>query len=316
MRRTYYKLLGLLLFLFVVMKVNWGHIFMLMKDAKIPFLGVSLALILIICAIRALRWWFLMRIQNIKYSVKDSLLMHLVGILAAQVTPGRLGEFAVINYLRKDGYSFGPSFMSVLTYRFLDLVFISMVGFLSVLLLPGLAEMNLIKGALLGSGCISLLFGAVLLKARRSQGSLGNIISGLAPRRFRERIVEDASSFSLALGQLNRPRFLALGAITLLLWYLTFLMCYTLAHAIGINISFFQQVAVSSILSVVIQLPISVAGVGTRDFTLIYLFPLLHFTQEQAVAYSLLILSFLYVTTCLMGLLAWFLKPIPLFTKE
>jgi len=65
--------------------------------------------------------------------------------------------------------------------------------------------------------------------------------------------------------------------------------------------------AISNLISFI---PISIAGLGTRDATLIYLFSLIGLKPELAVSYAFLVFITFFVCGGLMGAVAWWMKPI------
>ncbi len=74
-------------------------------------------------------------------------------------------------------------------------------------------------------------------------------------------------------------------------WLLYFCSRYVVARAMGLNLSFLDIAIVSVLSAVVSILPISVAGIGTREATIIFVFSLFGINKEAAVLFSLLIFT-------------------------
>jgi uncharacterized membrane protein YbhN (UPF0104 family) len=71
-------------------------------------------------------------------------------------------------------------------------------------------------------------------------------------------------------------------------YYLTYALS---AWILGIDITLIQILFASAIAALAVMIPISVAGIGTRDAALIYMFQLYSIFPAEAVSLSLLILG-------------------------
>jgi len=98
---------------------------------------------------------------------------------------------------------------------------------------------------------------------------------------------------------------------TVIGWLLYFTVIYVLTRSIGLSIPFYEVVAFFVISTLVTFVPITIAGVGTRDLTLLVLFSRLGYVKEEAICFSFLILMS-YFLTALFGVIAWLIKPIRL----
>ena len=92
-----------------------------------------------------------------------------------------------------------------------------------------------------------------------------------------------------------------------------FTLMYLLSQLLEINISFLAVVACVSISLAVSLLPISIAGLGTRDITLVALFSTLGLSSEAAIAFSTLLLL-LYFVNSLICFPAWLVHPLRMRT--
>ena len=74
-------------------------------------------------------------------------------------------------------------------------------------------------------------------------------------------------------------------------WAFYFLAKYTIALSLGLNLSFVNLTIVSVLIIMANILPISIAGLGTREAIIIYFFSLFSINKESALLFSLLILT-------------------------
>jgi uncharacterized membrane protein YbhN (UPF0104 family) len=103
---------------------------------------------------------------------------------------------------------------------------------------------------------------------------------------------------------------LVLGA-SILVRLTHFVSSYLLALSLGIPISFPAVVAVMSVVGIVVSLPLSIGGLGTREATMIAAFSLLGLPSHQALAFSGLIFftGLAWRSVCVVG---WLRRPLSL----
>jgi uncharacterized membrane protein YbhN (UPF0104 family) len=108
---------------------------------------------------------------------------------------------------------------------------------------------------------------------------------GSLPARMRNKALEVWQAVSAFHGM--RPRtVLSIFALSLLSNLLGVVVWFLLARAEGVRISVLAIGWVSSLLTVVQMVPVSVAGLGTREATLVVLMGHCGISQEQAVSFS------------------------------
>ncbi len=122
--KKYSFLLGLILFVIILSKLNPAEIFKNIKEINPWFLLLASLLLFPMLIIKAYCWNYLKRQQGIKYSLKNSFLMYCSGVYIGIITPGRLGEITKALYLKKDGYSMGKSLVSTILDRLSDFAFL------------------------------------------------------------------------------------------------------------------------------------------------------------------------------------------------
>ncbi|GAH55102.1 unnamed protein product, partial [marine sediment metagenome] len=97
---------------------------------------------------------------------------------------------------------------------------------------------------------------------------------------------------------------------TLVTYAIFFSQCYLLALSLNLSLSFLDIAVYMAVANLVVLIPVSIAGIGTRDATLIALFSLQGVSAEAALSYSLLVLFTFYICGAAMGAIAWQIKPI------
>ena len=100
--------------------------------------------------------------------------------------------------------------------------------------------------------------------------------------------------------------------LTVLTYAIFFGQCYILALALGLPVGFIQATFAVALGILVELLPISFAGLGTREATIIAYLGTARVPAEAALGFSLLVFMTFYVASGMIGMIAWWLKPVPL----
>jgi uncharacterized membrane protein YbhN (UPF0104 family) len=118
------------------------------------------------------------------------------------------------------------------------------------------------------------------------------------------RIGEAAARTLEAISWLRRYKLMFVKTVTLsvltrIVWSLG---CYSVARAMGLELSLPVLFAFISLVDLIRLLPISIGGLGVRELTLIALFANVGLEQEKAVAYSILAFAPLVVVAIAGGI--------------
>ena len=210
------------------------------------------------------------------------------------LTPGRFGEIVKVYYIRNLSSSgLRGAFQTVLADRFFDLYFLLAAGGVSWVLLYQSQE-GLLLGLSFGMALAGLLVLAIVLK------TLKNFKNAWIS------FVRD-SLFPLA-----GSRSLKNWGVTLLAYLLYYLQSYVIALSLHIQIGFAELSAVMTLTSAILLLPVTFAGFGAREMSLVVMLGLFQVKPETAVAFSLLQFVSSFAVGGLTGLLFWRWNPVPL----
>ena len=303
-----FRAIGLILFVIILSKLNLTEIIALLSNIN-PFYFILANLLFIPLLItKAMRWRLLMKAQHIFYSLKDSTIIYAAAIYFGGITPGNIGDFIKVFYLKGDGYPFGKSFATVLSDRLFDLISLLLLGYVGMLLFIAFFGRAIIFLSCTFAVMISSII-FFIYKKDFSRGIIESISSHLIPERYREHAKTGFSDLYNSIKTLNANQLTLAIFITFFGWIIYFAMMYLLALSIHIDIPFLYLATCVSISAVITLIPISISGIGTRDATLVILFSYLGLSKESAIAFSMLILL-MYAVNGFIGLLAWLKKPI------
>ena len=300
------RLLGPVILLVVFAKLdNPATLLHSLSGCDPLWLGAAVLLNPVNIHLKVIRWQLLLRRRGIDYDTKRSWLAFLTSAYLAMLTPGRVGDLLRVQYLKHHkqvGYAEG--FASIVMDRFCDLYVLA--GFVAV---AAVHYGPIIAGRLAWATWATVL-GTVL-------GPLAFLVPGLPERILGpalRKITGSADSFGQFLTALRANVGWPL-LVTIPLTAVTFLVNYVqgsmIAHAMGIDLSFFDVMCLLAIASLLGLLPISVSGVGMREAFFALLFPSLGLTAEHGVTFGLLVFAVIYVAITAAGFVAWQLAPPP-----
>jgi uncharacterized protein (TIRG00374 family) len=241
--------------------------------------------------LRAARWKSLLSGQGLRSGFVETTNVYSYSILMGLVTPGHIGEFIKVFYLKRRGLSLGGSFFSVFLDRALDILFLFMVSVVALFALISSGAHHVTISVLLIAGMLGAF--ALMWFFTRGKGfDLAVICLGrISPAKFRERVLGGFSDFADGFQRMTRVGVTQAFALTAFAWSANYYAVYLLGLSLGFELSFPQMAGIAAISSLVALLPISVMGVGTRDATLIVLLAQYGVSEESAIAFSALCLS-------------------------
>ncbi len=289
--------LGFILLFFAIRKLDFG----LLKQYLFLFrpwkVVLAMAILLLVYLIKTWRWLRISRSFGVEGGYAELLGFFLFSGLLSTITPGRLGDFSRIYFIRKRyGTGIAVATSSVLLDRIWDVLVLSLAGAASIALITSrfhiewesLATIVLVfLLALLFILFPGILFRPVMALAgkRPVRNDLENIYHTWKKNRV-DFLIPGLGSSLLAFG---------------LLAFLPVLFSADLDAPAGYGTSI-AAVSISNILSF---LPVTVAGFGTREFVFIRVWSLSSYAPEIAIAVSTVYFVITYLGSMVLGGIAY-----------
>jgi glycosyltransferase 2 family protein len=254
------------------------------------------------------RWRFDLGLLTLRYPFGDLFLIDNAGALAGAATPGRMGDLARLVYFRQEKDVLIRVGLSILVERFFDLILLVWLaaGFIWFFPLP--AEFRkLLLQLILAAHLVGL---GLALAVWRSWGTdwLSTKVLRLLPSSLTTRFSGHAQELKAALRCYSTWRLVWPLTLTLLAWGCNILAAEFSARALVLPLSLWQTAACFCLSTLFTLIPMSVAGIGTRELAMVYLFSCLGLPSALALAFSFLLLGFL-LTHSLIGFMALLIKP-------
>jgi glycosyltransferase 2 family protein len=265
------------------------------------------------------RWWRVLLRLAVHYRLRRLLPIYSTGYAFQYFLPTGLGDFVKLFYIVEDGYSTEKATMSVMVDKLASYTSALALGCLGLFILPmgqlvQWASSNIQLSTRLGV-CMAVAAGlfvlAVLIYWQQER-----LATWFQPGSVRWQ----AFARLLRLGQ-NSVQELAFFSsydyteyivLSLLAGTVEAFVYYLIALAVNIDLSFVQVWAISSLLTLLLSIPVisvTIGGLGIRDSLITGIFLLLGRSIEQALAFSLLI----FVVTAswrVIALAGWLARPI------
>jgi len=302
------RTIGLAIFAYIIIfQIDVKKSLAILTDLKAGYLILSLLLVVPAILVKSIRWWTLLRNQKIPLSLREALALYTIGLFGGFVTPGQLGDFIKVYYLRKGGQSVVKSFTCVLFDRLFDVLVFVLFGFAGVLVF-----MDLLAGRAILIGVVGAVAALILafIHKQKILSIISRIYTYYVPGKIKESTKTHLDDFLVVSKEVFRRKlFKILFGYSFLGMVIYLIRVYFLALSLKISISIPYFFACISVVSLICLIPISIADVGTRDGALIFMFSKLGIEKEYALSLSLLILL-LAILNGTIGFLVWLRHPL------
>jgi uncharacterized protein (TIRG00374 family) len=257
-----------------------------LSKADVRFVGAAIALAIPMAIIKGVRWWMLLRNYEFHLSFIHSTGMYAIGMVLSAVTPGHAGDLVKILLLTRRGCGIAKAIASNVLDRVFDVLFVLLASY------GGMWYFSQEFASQLGAvnvafAVVSVLALAIVWKRHLIQ----RIAIKSVPSQYRQTAVESWNEIVASLFKNRLSRILWPGLLTIVFWVVQFSAFYLCARALAVDVSFVYFSACAAVAMLLSLLPITVAGVGTRDATYVLLLGQIGITQQQSLALSALVLA-------------------------
>ena len=292
----YYALhvIGFILLYLVLRNFDWPGFFDLFSSFSVLDFLAGFGLLVFVYLFKSLRWMLINRTFGIRISYGTTLIYFMVAGFLSVITPGRIGEFAKIFFIQRKAKVSGVlATTSVVLDRVWDVLVLTLLGGVGALLILGGFQINtltllIIIGFFLLSLAI-ILFPSVIFVPMKFLFRKKEKLSAELDQVF--------DSWKKNALKLFLPGFFTTLAAFLALALIPLIFTGKLGQEVGI-IPSISAVSISNMLAF---LPVTVAGVGTRELVFSEVWKLLEYTTESAITISTAYFICNYLGSVLLG---------------
>ncbi|MEW6365504.1 MAG: lysylphosphatidylglycerol synthase transmembrane domain-containing protein [Acidobacteriota bacterium] len=305
----YVALIGILVFGIIIWQTDFHAVGNILLAADLGLLGLCVALLVPTFYLKVLRWRVLLRLTGIDLSLRRCATLYLGSMFVASATPGRAGELAKVYFVHKEKeVPVGRALTSTIVDRLMEVIVLFFLGVVGALLMTA-GMQNLLYPVLGFSVALGIV---ILLMLNRRLVDLAVAVmrkTGLL-RKFQSGLASDIDQFYGAMQDLRRPGLIMPVLYTFVSMFFFLLNCVLFGRALGIDIASRSVVIIVSIAKLVALIPVTVAGLGTREGTFLYLFGLAGVGRDQVMSFSFLYIFMFNILVNLAGGVAWLYSPI------
>lgn len=300
--RNKYKAIGLVFLCLILRKVNFAQLDAYFNSIN-PFY-ILLTFLLSIPAIlsRSRRWQILVNQQShMKLPYAILVRYYLIALFWGAVTPGKIGEFSKIKFLKDHHFSVSRAVAITFVDRFFDMLCLTILGVFGFILYAIKTELTFHQSTL-PIFLVMLSFLLIVISGKFWLKWIDQFFSKFLLKFNRH--TEEYVMFKKQLSGYQHSVLVESFGWTLLAWIINVFQRYCFARMIGMNINIFYFSSVIVIAAFITLVPISIQGVGTRDTVFVLMFGKLGVPNEQSVIVSSLILTAL-LFNALMGFITY-----------
>lgn len=286
--KIFLQILGILIFIYILSQINYPVLLKELKMLKWQFLILAFFIMIAEIIFRSLRWRVILSSLNINISLLESLSLFWLGAFFSIITPGRIGELIKVYFLKNKGAGIFRSFLSVVLDRLIDIFILLIFSFLVFMFFLKAVGIYMIFFAGI------LLAGIIFIFLIINEKSLFHRIFGKMIQKIFSVDLSNYNRFSFkklweGIRGLEKKQVFYFFVYLAASWILYFLAKYAIGLSLGIKLSFVNLAIVSVLIMLANTVPISIAGLGTREAAVIYFLGLFGINRETALLFSLMI---------------------------
>ncbi|MCE9616419.1 MAG: flippase-like domain-containing protein [Lentisphaerae bacterium] len=288
------RLVGLVLFAALLVYAHPGQVWAAARDVRVVPLLLAAAAAIGVIVLRNIRWKYMLAFCGGTIRWRDLWPLALVSSFLGNLTPGRAGELWKMTFAGATTFTRSQYLVSFFYDRLLDAATMALLAFAGLIgaTAPGTAGFRFALGAIVGLS-----------------------IAAVAGRRqIRVWIERAMRRYDLPWQPLSRAAGATAGrAAVMLVAHVLSVVLYIaiyagLFRAVGVSVPVAPLTVAASVASMVAILPISVAGLGTREAVLLHFLRPYYDAPSQVILVGMLdVVLLAYVLSGLLALPCWLL---------
>jgi len=267
--KRFLPIIGIIILLYIIYSLDIDKIIDSFLRINPIFIIISLSLTLPRVVIRNYAWQLIQQEQKISIDFLDSLKIFLIGFFYGSFTPGYFGQLMRIPYMKeRTNAPYGKLFVNTLLEVIIhNISLYGMILFGAFLIIGIRSDLFIVSAISIGLIFLILLF---FIKKERGEKTFHFLIKYLIPKNFKKHLTRFVDTFYNDFPNLKSlilPTIL--GVFT---WIIIFTQEYIVVMALGLEIPYLYFLLLYPIANIIGFIPITFAGLGTREAVAIFLF--------------------------------------------
>jgi hypothetical protein len=283
-------LIGVVALALVVIKCDARGLIEAITATRVAYLPFAVAASFVVTWLMAYRWGAILSVRGNGIKTSRLFVYYLIAIFFMSFVPGGgvSGDVARLIYVNRELHDKAFVLSTLVYERLVGLFTLLLIGLAATITTRtfGQAERVILVGE-------SLLALAFIVTASLMSGyvssRLARLINSLSARLKAERVGRAAARTLEAISELRRFRWMLFRTIALsvairVVWSAG---CFIVAQAMGLPLGLPIVFAFISLVDLIRMLPISIGGLGVREWVVIVLFASAGISREQALTFSI-----------------------------
>lgn len=302
-------LISLLFLGMVVYKVDFFEVYRIVLQTSVAYLVLSVILLVMNLVFRAWRWKIILKpVKPVRFA--DTFAFLLVGFLGNNILPFRAGELGRSVLLgRRENISKSSVLASVVVERVLDLFSLSVLLLTFYWSMGGLDQKRQLSSVFNGTALIiSLIVIAFLIMLLRGR-EIDRVIEKrvlLTKNAIEKGVLERLHYFLRGFAIIrDKKSLIPLIAGSFTIWLITVLTTGARFLAFDLDLPFEAAMFVVLVVNFASAFPSSPGQIGVAHYAFVFALSLYGVDKETAVAYGIVSHALTFLTTSLMGAVAF-----------
>lgn len=290
----------------VILKSDLRGLGEVLRASRVAYLPLAALASFTVTWLMAARWGAILGVRGTRIKTSRLFAYYLIGIFFMNFVPGGgiSGDVARLIYVDRDIHDKAFVLSTLVFERLIGLFTVLLSWMIATLVTHAYVPSD--RGIITVEAVLGLAFiASALLMSNVVSTRLARWCRQLGARFNVERLGAAAARTLAAISELRThramlARTLALSIPVRLIWGLG---CYAVVLALRLPLSFALVLAFISLVDLIRMLPISVGGLGVREWLLIALFASVGIGREQAIAFALLAFAPIYLNALAGGII-------------
>lgn len=277
-------LVGLIILITLSYKVGISDIIKHMEQFNPLYLIIILPLYILIIFFGTLNLLLLLKSSKLRIKFKKLLRYYFTSWSMGLFIPGKLGEFSMVYFLKKENIGIGKGLAILLVDQILTLIVLGILSMVSVIIIFHIKSMWI--------GILAILVIMGLLIISKTNKKLRILIRKFILRKHEKKF----TGFAKIVGFLIRERksILIINLlITIIKYILHALVLYVILISIGGKFSLWMILIISSLAKAIGLIPITINGLGVKESVAVYIFGIVGLDASLVTA--------MYITTMIIS---------------
>ncbi len=299
-------LVGLVALGFVLIKSDAGALIEAIRHTRLAFLPLAVAASFAVTGLMAYRWGMILAARRVRIETRRLFVYYLIGIFFTSFVPGGgiSGDVARLIYVDRHARNKALVLSTLVYERMIGVFTLLLIGFAATLATRVYAQTD--RVIYIGEAVLAISFAAIaILMSGFVTSRLARILRAIGARLKAARIGEAAARTLEDISKLRGdvPLLIRTLVISLVIRVVWSLGCYVIVRAMGLPLDVFTLFAFISLVDLVRLMPISVGGLGVREWIVIALFATVGISREQALTFSFLAFAPIYLNAIAGGII-------------